>query len=97
MTARSRRRWTRRPCAGGARAEGGASRRSPSASSTASSTGARGTAKRIVTEEFPEAFICASHEVAPEFREYERISTAVVNAYLGPVMQGLIERSPPPR
>ena len=50
------------------------------------------TARRIVTEEFPEAFICASHEVAPEFREYERISTAVVNAYLGPVMQGYIRR-----
>ena len=50
------------------------------------------TARRIVTEEFPEAFICASHEVAPEFREYERISTAVVNAYLGPVMQGYIQR-----
>lgn len=50
------------------------------------------TAKRIIAEEFPEAFICASHEVAPEFREYERISTAVVNAYLGPVMQGYIRR-----
>lgn len=49
-------------------------------------------AKRIVAEEFPEAFICASHEVAPEFREYERISTTVVNAYLGPVMQGYIRR-----
>ena len=43
-------------------------------------------ARRIVTEEFPEAFVCASHEVAPEFREYERLSTTVVNAYLGPVM-----------
>src|SRR5215472_11765560 len=41
---------------------------------------------RIVGEEFPEAFVCASHEVAPEFREYERLSTTVVNAYLGPVM-----------
>ncbi len=50
------------------------------------------TAKRIVAEEFPDAFICTSHEVAPEFREYERISTAVVNAYLGPVMQGYIQR-----
>lgn len=50
------------------------------------------TARRIVAEEFPDAFICASHEVAPEFREYERISTAVVNAYLGPVMQGYIQR-----
>jgi N-methylhydantoinase A len=50
------------------------------------------TARRIITEEFPEAFACASHEVAPEFREYERMSTAVVNAYLGPVMQGYISR-----
>jgi N-methylhydantoinase A len=50
------------------------------------------TARRILAEEFPEAFVCTSHEVAPEFREYERMSTAVVNAYLGPVMQGYIRR-----
>jgi N-methylhydantoinase A len=31
--------------------------------------------------------ISASHEVLPEFREYERCSTTVVNAYLRPVMQ----------
>jgi N-methylhydantoinase A len=47
-------------------------------------------ARRIVAEEFPEAFVCASHEVAPEFREYERLSTTVVNAYLGPVMASYI-------
>jgi N-methylhydantoinase A len=50
------------------------------------------TAKRIVAEEFPEAFACTSHDVAPEFREYERMSTAVVNAYLGPVMRNYITR-----
>ncbi|HYZ64309.1 MAG TPA: hydantoinase/oxoprolinase family protein [Acetobacteraceae bacterium] len=50
------------------------------------------TARRIIAEEFPEAFACTGHEVAPEFREYERMSTAVVNAYLGPVMQGYIRR-----
>jgi N-methylhydantoinase A len=49
-------------------------------------------ALRILTEEFPAAFACVSHQVAPEFREYERMSTAVVNAYLGPVMQRYIER-----
>jgi N-methylhydantoinase A len=53
-------------------------------------------ALRIVAEEFPEAFVCASYEVAPEFREYERLSTTVVNAYLGPVMafyiRGVAER-----
>ena len=43
-------------------------------------------ARRVLNAEFPEAFLCASYEVAPEFREYERLSTTVVNAYLGPVM-----------
>jgi len=45
------------------------------------------TAAAILTEEFPEAFAAISHRIAPEFREYERLSTTVVNAYLGPVMQ----------
>jgi N-methylhydantoinase A len=49
-------------------------------------------ARRIIAEEIPEAFICTSHDVAPEFREYERMSTTAVNAYLGPVMQGYIRR-----
>jgi N-methylhydantoinase A len=49
-------------------------------------------AVRIIAEEFPEAFACVSHDVAPEFREYERMSTTVVNAYLGPVMQKYIHR-----
>jgi N-methylhydantoinase A len=49
-------------------------------------------ARRILVEEFPEAFTCTSSEVAPEFREFERMSTAVVNAYLGPVMQSYIHR-----
>ena len=49
-------------------------------------------AMRIVAEEFPDAFACASHQVAPEFREYERLSTTVVNAYLGPIMQRYIAR-----
>jgi len=31
-------------------------------------------------------FITASHEVLPEFREYERTSTTAVNAFVGPVM-----------
>ncbi len=50
------------------------------------------TARRIIAEEFPGVFVCTGHEVAPEFREYERLSTTVVNAYLGPVMQGYIRR-----
>ena len=37
-------------------------------------------------DRYPTAHVVASHEVAPEFREYERASTTVVDAYLGPVM-----------
>lgn len=44
----------------------------------------------ILEEEFPEAFHSLSHRVAPEFREFERLSTTVVNAYLGPVMRGYV-------
>ncbi|MFK0386357.1 hydantoinase/oxoprolinase family protein [Agrobacterium sp. NPDC090273] len=46
----------------------------------------------MIREEMPDVFISASHDVAPEFREYERMSTTVVNAYLGPVMQRYIDR-----
>lgn len=31
-------------------------------------------------------FVCSSSEVDPQFREFERFSTTVVNAYVGPVM-----------
>lgn len=48
------------------------------------------TAARILAEEFPGAFAAISNRIAPEFREYERLSTTVVNAYLGPVMQGYV-------
>jgi N-methylhydantoinase A len=34
----------------------------------------------------PAAHVVASHEVAPEFREYERASTTAADAYLGPTL-----------
>jgi len=44
----------------------------------------------------PHAHVVASHEVSPEFREYERASTTAVDAYLGPVLSrylgSLVER-----
>lgn len=43
------------------------------------------------------AYLCTSHEVSPEIREYERGSTTVVNAYVGPLMESYLsrlERSP---
>jgi N-methylhydantoinase A len=39
----------------------------------------------------PDARIVASHEVAPEFREYERASTTAADAYLGPVVSRYLE------
>ena len=43
-------------------------------------------AKELLRKALPETWITASAEVVPEFREYERFSTAVINAYLLPVM-----------
>jgi N-methylhydantoinase A len=46
--------------------------------------------ERAVVDELrrrvPDAHVVGSHEVAPEFREYERASTTVADAYLGPVV-----------
>jgi len=52
-------------------------------------------AVEILREEMPDAFLSVGHEVAPEFREFERLSTVVMNAYLGPVMHRYIERLTP--
>ena len=35
---------------------------------------------------YPDKHVVASHEVAPEFREYERASTTAADAYLGPIV-----------
>ena len=51
--------------------------------------------ERAVAEELrrrlPRAHVVASHEIAPEFREYERASTAAADAYLGPAVSGYLE------
>jgi N-methylhydantoinase A len=36
--------------------------------------------------------LSVSHKILPEFREYERASTVLVNAYLQPVMQSYLEK-----
>jgi N-methylhydantoinase A len=40
--------------------------------------------KELVREELPNAFVSASHELSQEYREFERASTVVANAYVGP-------------
>lgn len=42
--------------------------------------------KTVIAEEYPEAYVSLSCEVNPVFREYERTSTTVVNAYVTPQM-----------
>lgn len=40
--------------------------------------------RQLVEQEFPEAFVTTSAEIAPQFREFERFTTACMNAFLGP-------------
>jgi N-methylhydantoinase A len=51
--------------------------------------------ERAVADELrrraPRARVVASHEVAPEFREYARASTTAADAYLGPVVSRYLE------
>ena len=42
-------------------------------------------------EAFPEAYVVASHEVCREAREFERTSTAVVHAYVGPIVRSYLQ------
>src|SRR6185295_3608822 len=44
-------------------------------------------ALRLIAQRHPEIATTASHEVAPEIREYERASTTAVNAYIKPLAQ----------
>jgi N-methylhydantoinase A len=49
-------------------------------------------AAEIVRARLPGVYVCTSSEVLPEFREYERFSTAAINAYIGPRMARYLER-----
>jgi N-methylhydantoinase A len=46
--------------------------------------------REIVEEELPGAFVSTSHELSQEYREFERCSTVVANAYIGPRVKGYI-------
>jgi N-methylhydantoinase A len=47
--------------------------------------------REICQEMFPDAAVSISSEIAPEFREYERTSTTVINAYLAPVVERYLD------
>jgi N-methylhydantoinase A len=43
-------------------------------------------AKRIVQAMAPDLYVTTSHEILPVWREFERFSTAVISAYIGPAV-----------
>lgn len=48
--------------------------------------------KEIFAKEFPEANLSLSYEVLPQIREFYRMSTTVINAYIAPVMANYLSR-----
>ncbi len=48
--------------------------------------------QELIKKALPGLFVCASHELAPVLGEYERASTTVANAYVGPKLVGYIDR-----
>ena len=48
--------------------------------------------KKMVERLAPELFVTCSYDIAPKWGEYERVTATALNAYLGPVMAGYLER-----
>jgi N-methylhydantoinase A len=48
-------------------------------------------AGEMVRAEMPDAYLSLSHEILREYREFERTSTTVVNAYIGPKVGGYVQ------
>ncbi len=47
--------------------------------------------RRAVAAQLPDAYVSVSSEVLPQIKEYERICTTVVNAYVGPALARYLE------
>ncbi len=45
----------------------------------------------ILAEELPGAFICASSDVIPQFREFEQFTTTALNAFTGPRVRDYLQ------
>lgn len=48
--------------------------------------------REILLAEVPELSVCLSSDILPEFKEYERMSTTVVNAYVMPIVERYLRR-----
>jgi N-methylhydantoinase A len=49
-------------------------------------------AKQILQRELPGVFVVSSSSISPQFREFERFTTACLCAFIGPKMRGYIGR-----
>jgi N-methylhydantoinase A len=45
----------------------------------------------MVSQALPSAYLSLSHDILREYREFERMSTTVVNAYIGPKVGGYVK------
>jgi N-methylhydantoinase A len=48
--------------------------------------------REIVAEEAPGIFVCCASDLVSQLGEYERTTTAIMNAYIGPLMTRYIDR-----
>lgn len=46
---------------------------------------------RIAADAMPDTYVCCSHQVWPQFREYERAIVAILNAYIRPKLAGYLD------
>ena len=49
-------------------------------------------AERIVRETLPDAYVSASHAILPQIKEFDRLSTTALNAYVGPSLASYLQR-----
>ena len=47
-------------------------------------------AAKIIKEKFPDTYLTISSEFLPSIRFYDRISTTVLNSYVGPILRGYL-------
>ncbi|MBI4785259.1 MAG: hydantoinase/oxoprolinase family protein [Oscillatoriophycideae cyanobacterium NC_groundwater_1537_Pr4_S-0.65um_50_18] len=46
----------------------------------------------LIRQHYPEAFVTTSASIFPQFREFERFTTACINAFVGPKVKAYIDR-----
>ena len=49
-------------------------------------------AERVVREMLPDAYVSASHTILPQIKEFDRLSTTSLNAYVGPSLSSYLAR-----